>query len=80
MSKPEPHDCEKEYWRHCLRCVAGDPDAEITEWFAPDGKFTEATIKYPDGSTATLVRGPNGWEWPETLDRCPCDVAARDTL
>ena len=27
MRLTESHDCEKEYWRHCIHCVSGDPDA-----------------------------------------------------
>jgi len=69
------HDCEKEYWRQCLHCVAGDPDAtfECLELDAL-GVCLEVKITYPDGSETFLVRDVNGWRFPENY-RTDCATA-----
>ena len=66
MRLTESHDCEKEYWRHCIHCVSGDPDATF-EYLEHDalGVCTKVKINYPDGSSAMLVRDVDGWRFPE---------------
>jgi len=59
------HDCETEYWQHCLHCVAGDPDAEIIERVSVGGVDAEAKIQYPDGEIVSLVRDVDGWRTPK---------------
>lgn len=55
------HDCNQEYWQHCIDCVVGDSDAEVTYWGEPHGPETYAEVHYPDGDQVRLVRGPDGW-------------------
>jgi len=57
------HDCNEEYWRHCIHCVVADPDAEITEWSSADGLSTYTEVTYPDGEKVALERGADGWEF-----------------
>jgi|GEM_PF-5952100 len=59
------HDCEVEYWRHCHKCVSGDPDATFEELAHEGSLCTEIKITYPDGSSVCLWRGPEGWRFPE---------------
>jgi hypothetical protein len=67
MPLTESHDCEKEYWQHCIHCVSGDPDATF-EYLEHDalGVCTEVKINYPDGSSAFLIRDADGWRFPES--------------
>jgi hypothetical protein len=60
------HDCDIEYWRHCHKCVAGDPDAAFEELRHDySGLCVEIKISYPDGSEVVLERGLDGWRFPE---------------
>jgi hypothetical protein len=68
----QEHDCETEYRRHCLRCVAGDSDAEIKELsHDSDGRCVRARIIYrgrgrfgiADGSMTELVLTDVGWDF-----------------
>jgi len=76
MRLTESHDCEKEYWQHCIQCVSGDPDATF-EYIGHDalGICIKVKIYYPDGSSAMLVRGVDGWGFlePHSTD---CATAA----
>lgn len=59
------HDCETEYWQHCIHCVSGNPDATF-EYLGHDrlGVCIEVKIHYPDSSSALLVRDVDGWRYP----------------
>lgn len=40
----------------------------------------EVALVWPDGSVSGLYWDNGRWNYAETLDLAPCDVAARDTL
>lgn len=64
------HDCEKEYWSHCLRCVLGANEDYSVKVLGGDGLsapfYTEVVVTFADGDVAHLVRRPGGWCWHST--------------
>ena len=54
--------------------LGGNAKIEVT-----DNEF-EVALRYPDGSCAVLYWHENDWQFAETLNSCPGDVAARDSL
>ena len=74
MGQIEAHNCEKEYWRHCIHCVVGDPDAYVWELEVDClGACCRCRVTYPDGSEIYLIRGEDGWRFPGS--RPPYDAA-----
>lgn len=69
---PSDHDCEKEYWSHCLRCVLGEDEDYSVKVLSGDGLSapfdTEVMVAFADGDVAHLVRRPEGWSWYRKCD------------
>lgn len=65
-------------WGKLWDIATGEPGGNATIELTDDPG--QVVLTWPDGSQAGLCWHDGEWRFEESLDTCPCDVAARDTL
>ena len=59
------HNCDVEYWSHCLGCVLGEDNFDV-EILSGDGLSvpfdTQVRVYLENGEIVNLVREFNGWK------------------